>query len=475
MWQSFVCAMVAAVTLRIFNPFRTKQLVLYQVKYTTDWHGFEIFPFAFLGIIGGIYGGLFIKLNMKIAAWRKKARVEKYPVLEVFVVALITAIINFPNVFMRAQSSELVHDLFAECGAIPDDRFGICTASAYTRNLVLILTAVILGFLFASVTFGLKIPAGIILPSMAIGALYGRALGLFVERLHQGYPELFIFATCAPDISCVTPGTYAVVGAASALGGVTRLTVSIVVIMFELTGALTYVLPIMVAVMISKWVGDAFGKRGIYESWIHLNEYPFLDNRDDAIIPDIPVSQIMTRTADIATITSTGHTLQSLQVFLSSYESRGFPIVTDHSTNTLLGYISRTELASALQSITVMPQNMPLTTEVYFTHQPSADPLSTVDLRPWMDQTPITLNAKSTLQLTVDMFQKLGLKYVLFCEKGALKGLLTKKDIWYVLNSVSNNTAEDNPVTPRADGPNSGSELLADMATPILISPFDQR
>ena len=51
------------------------------------------------------------------------------------------------------------------------------------------------------------------------------------------------------------------------------MTVSIVVIMFELTGALTYVLPIMIAVMACKWVGDAFGKRGIYESWIHFNEY----------------------------------------------------------------------------------------------------------------------------------------------------------------------------------------------------------
>ena len=52
MWQSFVCAMVAAVTLQAFNPFRTGKLVLYQVTYTTGWHDFEIIPFALLGIIG---------------------------------------------------------------------------------------------------------------------------------------------------------------------------------------------------------------------------------------------------------------------------------------------------------------------------------------------------------------------------------------------------------------------------------------
>lgn len=39
--------------------------------------------------------------------------------------------------------------------------------------------------------------------------------------------------------------------------------VSLVVIMFELTGGLTYIVPIMIAVMISKWVGDALVKDGM--------------------------------------------------------------------------------------------------------------------------------------------------------------------------------------------------------------------
>ena len=54
------------------------------------------------------------------------------------------------------------------------------------------------------------------------------------------------------------------IGAAAALGGVTRMTVSLIVIMFELTGGLTYIVPIMVAVMISKWIGDAIVKDGMY-------------------------------------------------------------------------------------------------------------------------------------------------------------------------------------------------------------------
>ena len=52
MWQSFVCAMVAAVTLQAFDPFRTGKLVQYQVTYSRGWHDFETVPFALLGVIG---------------------------------------------------------------------------------------------------------------------------------------------------------------------------------------------------------------------------------------------------------------------------------------------------------------------------------------------------------------------------------------------------------------------------------------
>ncbi|KAF1812656.1 chloride channel protein 3 [Eremomyces bilateralis CBS 781.70] len=437
MWQSFVCAMVGAVTLQFFNPFRTGKLVLYQVTYHTGWHGFELVPFMILGILGGLYGGLLIKLNMRIAEWRRSSIISKSPVLEVIAVALITALINFPIKFMRAQASELVYILFAECADITTDPLGLCkSGKANTSVVALLLIAAICGFFLSAMTFGLLIPAGIILPSMALGALYGRAVGLIMEVWQKAYPNFLPFGSCEPDIPCVTPGTYAIIGAASALGGATRMTVSIVVIMFELTGALTYVLPIMVAVMVSKWVGDAISPRGIYESWIHFNGYPFLDNRDDnsAAVPDVLANEVMTRLVDLVVITSTGHTIQSLQTLLTQHDLRGFPVIDNERNTTLLGYISRTELEFALNTALAEPRNLPPETEAYLTHQSLADPLASLDLRPWMDQTPITLNARASLQLAVSMFQRLGLRYVLFVEKGMLRGLMTKKDVWYILD-----------------------------------------
>lgn len=437
MWQSFVCAMIAAVTLQALNPFRTGKIVLYQVTYTRGWHRFEIIPFIILGIVGGLFGAFLIRLNIKVARWRR-SRSWSRPIVEVAIIALLTALINFPNHFMRAQNSELVQALFAECSSETYDRFGLCVTGPKAFGVVaVLLLAAALAFFLASITFGLDIPAGIILPSVAIGALYGRALGILVRIWQEAYPKAFLFAKCEPDIPCVTPGLYAIIGAASALGGATRMTLSIVVIMFELTGALTYVIPIMIAVMLSKWCGDIFGKRGIYESWIQLNEYPFLDHRDDTTPPDVYARRVMTVVDDLSAITATGHTIGSLRGLVANTTYRGFPVISETSAPILLGYITRNELSFALKhSTSPTNRNLSEETQVFFVHQPFADPVETLDLRPWMDQTPITLNSNISFLIVLRMFQRLGLRYVLFANKGILQGLLTKKDVWSVLNGV---------------------------------------
>lgn len=111
-------------------------------------------------------------------------------------------------------------------------------------------------------TFGIKVPCGLFIPSLCLGAIMGRIVGIGMEQLAYNYPKNWIFSgECTTGDNCIQPGLYAMVGAAAVLGGVTRMTVSLVVIMFELTGGVRYILPLMAAAMASKWVGDALGRQ----------------------------------------------------------------------------------------------------------------------------------------------------------------------------------------------------------------------
>lgn len=46
--------------------------------------------------------------------------------------------------------------------------------------------------------------------------------------------------------------------------GVTRLSVTLAVILFELTGSLDYVLPFSLAILVAKWTADAIEPNSIY-------------------------------------------------------------------------------------------------------------------------------------------------------------------------------------------------------------------
>ena len=65
-----------------------------------------------------------------------------------------------------------------------------------------------------------------------VGAAFGRLMG---EAMHEWYPAGLRFAADAAAVTYIAPGGYATVGAAAFSGAVTH-TISISVIVFEMTG-----------------------------------------------------------------------------------------------------------------------------------------------------------------------------------------------------------------------------------------------
>lgn len=165
--------------------------------------------------------------------------------------------------------TELVYNLFAKClPGSPNTHAGLCVLEPGKQTfhaMRMIAVAMVVKAALTVVTFGIKVPAGIFIPTLGVGACAGRIVGLAVQYAQWRWPAASVFSSCKGSTVCVIPGLYAMVGAAAALSGVTRTTVSLAVIMFELTDTLTYAVPVMLAVLVAKTVADALEPKGIYE------------------------------------------------------------------------------------------------------------------------------------------------------------------------------------------------------------------
>lgn len=156
MLRSFWCAMVAAMTLKMLNPFGSGKIVLFAVTYDRDWHTFELLGFVCLAVFGGVYGAVFCKANI---AWTKHVRngtfLKAHPIVEVLLVTLVTTAISFYNPWSKMGGTELISALFSEC--YKDDQLaGLCiTRPTQVFPLVgsLLLTLVLKAAL-TTVTFG---------------------------------------------------------------------------------------------------------------------------------------------------------------------------------------------------------------------------------------------------------------------------------------------------------------------------------
>ena len=423
--------------LKALNPTGTGKLVLFETNYGTSYSPIHYLVFVLLGIAGGLWGGVFCKCNF---LWSKSFRqiplIKNYPVFEVFLVVLATGLLQYPNPMTREPGDLIIKNLLQDCRRSPDT--WICRQEAQSSRpgyIGWLVYGTLVKLILTIITFGCKVPSGIIIPALDAGAFFGRLVG-------QG-------------ILGISPGIFAMVGAAAFLAGVSRMTISLCVIMFELTGELEYIVPHMIAILVAKWVADVLERQGVYDLAQTVLGHPFLDldhaiclvQREGALVEElIPPKQTM---QDITVTVGIDNTVSRslLEEKLDRLKERGLldaglVLVQD---DMLQGYLGEGELDFGLKQLGETSQassshrvrllgrwediDADHATEGGVEGAGTNRQEQVLDLASFVDRTPLTICAKAPMEYAVEMFGKLGLRHLCVVEEGSgrLVGVIIKK------------------------------------------------
>ncbi|ODQ82009.1 hypothetical protein BABINDRAFT_170572 [Babjeviella inositovora NRRL Y-12698] len=428
MWSAYFCALAATTTLSLMNPFRTGQLVLFEVSYDKQWHVFEIPFFIILGAFGGVYGIVVSRFNIYVVSFRKRY-LASFAIREVVLLTSLTAMFCYFNEFLRLDMTESMQILFHECNANWDHR--ICDLKNNSSALIYsLIFATAVRMLLVVVSYGCKVPAGIFVPSMAAGATFGRALGILVQAMQTRFAGAFYFRACdnGDALSCITPGTYAFLGAGAALSGITHLTVTVVVIMFELTGALKYILPTMIVVAVTKSINDKWGHGGIADQMIRFNGLPFIDNKEDH---DFNAPTVKAMSTPVVAFPAIGLRLSELQNVLRETPFADFPVVESLAAPHILGYISRQDVRLVEETFMRSGRSTSSENSPDFVCKFAVDGVEDdmIDFSAVVNLAPLLVTVSMPLETTLDIFHKLGPRFMLVETEGVLSGIITQKDV----------------------------------------------
>ena len=442
LFRTFFCCIVAALSLKFLNPYGTGKIVLFSVRYITDWKFFEMGIFVLLGILGGAMGAFFIKAaRIWAMTFRRIPVLKKYPIVEVFIISLVTGLVSFWNRYTKLPVTELLFELASPCDAFTNSGTGLCpTKDQIPQVVIYLLVAFVIKATLTTITFGIKVPAGIYVPSMVCGGLLGRIVGHAVQYLALNYSHTGFFGNCTPDSNpedCVVPGVYAMVAAGATMCGVTRLSVTLAVILFELTGSLDHVLPFSIGVLVSKWTADAIEPLSIYDLLTAMNSYPFLDNKVRPIftteLGDIVPRHVREgRIIDITTsplvpASQMRDQLEHLQ--MAGELDGGLPLLNN---GVLVGLIPGPDLEFALDKLENEEQSLCLMSPQVrwgqdenggMPGQPNEE--DSTDFTPYIDPAPVALDVHSPMDLVYECFVKLGLRYICITRDGKYAGLVS--------------------------------------------------
>ncbi|KAH8868706.1 H(+)/Cl(-) exchange transporter 7 [Schistosoma japonicum] len=381
-WTILFASMVSMFTLALFRTLTHTHVFKFTpgglVSFGTfeslnDYNAYEILMFLLMGLIGGLSGAFFVKANSVLTRYR--------------------------------------------------------------QNISVLTIFVFVYYFLACITYGLSVPAGLFIPSLLIGAGWGRIIGNVMHTLDP--------------VHFSDPGKFALIGAAAQLGGIVRMTLSLTVILMEATGNVIVGLPLLMTLTVAKYVGDCLSE-GIYDEHIGLSSM--------ALLPWTPHSLAITKRAYDLMSNPVVYLFPIMRVSelverITNNLHHGFPVVvgsTDTSRfsyGTLVGMISSEHLALLLQKRAFVSKSgniiYSLTYKDYDDAYPSYPKLGDVlanlscddmdaylDLRPYMCEAPYSVPETMTMTRVYHLFRLLGLRHLPVVDnQNQVRGIITRKDL----------------------------------------------
>ncbi|KAM9582956.1 chloride channel protein 2 isoform 2-T2 [Trichechus inunguis] len=361
-WRGFFAATFSAFIFRVlavWNHDEETITALFKTRFRLDFPFDlqELPAFAVIGIASGFGGALFVYLNRRIVqVMRKQKTINRFlmkkRLLFPALVTLLISTLTFPpgfGQFMAGQLSqkETLVTLFDNRTwvrqGLGEELEPPGTSQAWSpprANVFLTLVIFILmKFWMSALATTIPVPCGAFMPVFVIGAAFGRLVG---ESMAAWFPD-----GIHTDSSTfrIVPGGYAVVGAAALAGAVTH-TVSTAVIVFELTGQIAHILPVMIAVILANAVAQSL-QPSLYDSIIRIKKLPYLPELGWGRHQQyrVRVEDIMVRDVPHVALNCTFRDLRSA---LHRTKGRMLALVESAESMILLGSIERSQVVALL-------------------------------------------------------------------------------------------------------------------------------
>ncbi|XP_037631316.1 chloride channel protein 2b isoform X4 [Sebastes umbrosus] len=361
-WRGFFAATFSAFIFRVLAVWNRDEetiTALFKTRFRLDFPFDlqELPAFAVIGIASGFGGALFVYLNRLIVQFIRKQKainrfLMKKRLLYPALVTLLVSTLTFPPGFGQFMAGKLTqketlvtlldNQTWAKQGIAEEfDYIGHAQAWKHPQVnvFVTLVLFIVMKFWMSALATTIPVPCGAFMPVFVIGAAFGRLVG---ESMAAWFPDgINTDGTIYP----IVPGGYAVVGAAALSGAVTH-TVSTAVIVFELTGQISHILPVMIAVILANAVAQSL-QPSLYDSIIRIKKLPYLPELgwghhekynirvEDIMVRDVRYITLNCCYRDLHNVLLTGH-LKTLA------------LVESAESMILLGSIERVQLQALL-------------------------------------------------------------------------------------------------------------------------------